>query len=126
MPYSISWPDNTFLAQFSGTITAKEVEEVNHAFSGDMRMEVVRYSIWDFSGATSVAMPVNEIEYAAAFDKGVTYTRSSLKGALIVTNDHVRDVVEKYLEVADDLQVNWDTRVFDNIETARIWLDGRS
>ncbi len=126
MPYSISWPDNTFLAQFSGRITAKEVDEVNHAFSGDMRMEVVRFSMWDFSGATSVDMPLDDIEDAAAFDKGVTYTRSSLRGALIVANDQVRDAVEKYLAVADDLQVNWDTRVFDNIETARIWLDGCS
>ena len=48
MSYSVSWPENTFLAVFVGTITADEIEAVNHAFSGDERMETIRYSIWTF------------------------------------------------------------------------------
>ncbi len=124
MPYKTSWPQNTFLAELSGRITAKEIEAVNHAFSGDARVESVRYSIWDFSQVESIDMPVHEIENAAAFDKGVTYVRRTLKGALIVTNDHVRVQIEMYLAIADDLEVNWDTRIFDNIEVARDWLEG--
>lgn len=72
MPYVISWPQTTFLAEFEGTVTADEIEAVNHAFSGDERMEKFRYSVWDFSLASSVDMPEHEIEYAAAFDKGVS------------------------------------------------------
>ena len=126
MSYSISWPDNTFLAEFVGTITADQIEAVNHAFSGDERMDSIRYSIWDFSRADAIDMPEDDIEYAAAFDKGVSVVRPTLRGALIVSNDHVRKPIEAYLAVADDLDVNWDTRIFDSMSAAKHWLDGHS
>jgi hypothetical protein len=123
MTYAISWPGNTFLARFFGVITADDVEAVNHAFSGDARMETVRFSIWDFSQASSIDMPEHEIEYAAAFDKGVSAVRPTLRGALIVNNDQIRKGIEKYLAIADDLDVKWDTRIFDDMQTARNWLE---
>ena len=124
MPYAISWHNNSFLAEFSGTVTADEIEAVNNAFSGDARMESIRYSIWDFSNAEAIDMPDHEIEYAAAFDKGVAYVRPALKGALIVADNQIRTQIEKYLKLADDLAVNWDTRIFDKMETAKHWLEG--
>lgn len=123
MPYTFSWPENTFLATFSGRVTAEDIERVNHAFSGDARMESVRYSIWDFSLAESIQMPVSEIENAAAFDKGATYARHNLRGALICTNEAVKQKLEMYLDIANDLEVNWDTRIFESIQSARCWLD---
>lgn len=125
MAYVISWPDDTFLARFAGRVTADEIEAVNHVFSGDARMESVRYSIWDFSLADIVDMPVQEIENAAAFDKGVTYVRKHLRGALIVRNTHIRAQLESYLAVANELEVKWDTRIFETIEQARNWLEDR-
>ncbi len=88
-------------------------------------MESVRYSIWDLSRASSIDMHDHEIEEAAAFDKGTSYVRRTLRGALIVSSDHVRARVEKYMAYAGDLDVNWDTRIFDKMETARSWLEGR-
>lgn len=123
MPYSISWPERSFLARFDGRVTADEIEAVNHAFSGDARMETVRYSIWDFSSASSVDMPEHEIEYAAAFDKGVATVRPVLKGALIAGCDPVRKQLETYLAIAKDLDVGWDTRLFDSVASARLWLE---
>jgi hypothetical protein len=61
MPFAITWPDNTFRVDFEGTITEREIEAVNNAFAGDYRMETVRYSIWDFSRASSIDMPDHEV-----------------------------------------------------------------
>ena len=126
MTYAISWPENTFLAEFSGVVTADEIEAVNHAFSGDERMDTVRYSIWDVSYAVSIDIPEHEIEYAAAFDKGVSAVRKALRGALIASNSQVKERLKDYLAIAEDLSVNWDTRLFDNMESAKGWLDGHS
>ena len=123
MSYAISWPENTFLAKFVGKITAREIEAVNYAFSGDARMEHVRYSIWDFSRASSIEMPEQEIEDAAAFDKGVSAVRKTLRGALIASNNQVKARLEEYLAIASNLDVHWDTRLFDDIQTARGWLE---
>lgn len=126
MPFVISWPQNTFLAEFEGTITADEIEAVNNAFSGDERMEKIRYSVWDFSLASSIDMPELEIEDAAAFDKGVSLVRPKLKGALIVSNDKVRASIEQYLSVANELNVEWDTRIFESMLSSKTWLEGHS
>ncbi len=126
MSFAISWPENTFLAEFSGVVTADEIEAVNNAFSGDGRMDTIRYSIWDFSRAASIEMPEQEIEYAAAFDKGVTAVRKTLRGALIANNPQVKERLNVYLAIAEDLGVDWDTRLFDTMESAEAWLEGRA
>src|SRR5512133_814386 len=108
MSYRISWPDNTFLAEFSGRISALEVESVNHAFSGDARRDNVRYQIWDLSRVTSYEVPEHEIVYAAAFDKGVTAVRSNLRGAMVASDEQIRERIEKYLAVAKELDIGWD------------------
>ncbi len=126
MPYTVSWPANTFLAEFTGIVTAAEVEAVNLAFGGDARMETVRYSIWDFSGASAIDMPRMELEDAAAFDKGVSEVRPVLKGALVATCDAIRRAIDTYLVTAGELGVGWDTRVFGSLAAARAWLEGDS
>ncbi len=123
MPFVVSWPDRTFLARFEGIVTANEIEAVNHLFSGDERLDRVRYSIWDFSSASSVEVPEQEIEYAAAFDKGVSNVKAQLKGALIAACDPVKAKLEAYLSIAKDLDVGWDTRLFDTMDAARAWLE---
>lgn len=124
MPYTVSWPGHTFLAEFTGTVTAAEVEAVNLAFGGDARMETVRYSIWDFSRATAIDMPRVEVEDAAAFDKGVAEVRPSLRGAMVACCAAVRAPIETYLATAEALGIGWDTRVFDNLVAAKAWLEG--
>lgn len=123
MPFVVSWSDRTFLARFEGVVTAGEIEAVNHLFSGDERMDRVRSSIWDFSAASSVEVPEQDIEYAAAFDKGVSTVKPQLKGALIADRDPVKAKLVAYLSIAKDLDVGWDTRLFDTLEAARAWLE---
>jgi hypothetical protein len=124
VPFVVSWPDNTFLAEFAGKVTVGDVEAVNYAFSGDARMDTVRYSIWDFSRATAIDMPEQEVVYAAAFDKGVTAVRRTLKGALIASDGEIRRNLLHYLAAAHDLEVGWDTRLFTDLQSALHWLEG--
>ena len=124
MPYVLSWPDETFLAEFAGLVTAREIEAVNHAFSGDARMDYVRYSVWDFSRVTSIEIPDHEVVYAAAFDKGVTSVRNTLRGALIASDPNVRRRLQDYLAAAERLTVEWDTRLFYDMRSAIDWLEG--
>jgi hypothetical protein len=76
--------------------------------------------------ATAVDMPGDEVVYAAAFDKGVTAVRKSMRGALIASNTDVRRCIEEYLAAAADLSIDWDTRLFHDMAAARAWLDDHS
>ena len=84
---------------------------------------MVRTSIWDMSRITQLTMDFGEIEYAAAFDKGASKSKALLKGAIVVPDGHVRQLVETYLSISNQLDNGWDTRLFDNIESARKWIE---
>lgn len=60
---------------------------------------------------------------AAAFDKGVSSVKPQLKGALIAACGPVRAKPVAYLSIAKDLDVGWDTRLFDTLQAARAWLE---
>ncbi|MBK9018978.1 MAG: hypothetical protein IPL72_02845 [Sulfuritalea sp.] len=82
----------------------------------------MRFALWDMSRIVRLNIGDEEIETAAATDKGASIIRSSLRGAIVVPDGHVRERVEHYLSVSGDLENIWDTRLFDNIESALRWL----
>jgi len=123
MPHRINWKNSNFEAEFFGEVSAAEIDEVNMIFCGDERFDMVRTSIWDMSRITQLTIEFGEIEYAAAFDKGASTSKASLKGAIVVPDSHVRQLVETYLSISNELDNGWDTRLFDNIESARKWIE---
>lgn len=123
MAYITSWDDGRFVAEFSGDVPAVEIASVNDEFTGDYRFDSVRSAIWDMSRITQLAMPRAEIEYAAAIDIGAAVVRPILKGAIIVGEGHVKELVEEYLAITREMDHSWDTRIFDNLHDAKKWLD---
>lgn len=123
MPYRTNWLNDRFTAEFFGEVSATEIHAVNALFCGDARFDTVRSSIWDMTGISNLDIGLSAVEDAAAFDKGASLSKPRLKGAIVVLAGHVRDQVEQYLSIAGELDVGWDTRVFDNIEAAKNWLD---
>ncbi len=122
MPHRIRWEDEGFFAEFSGEVSSWEIDAVNEAFTGDPRFDTVRFALWDMSGIVRLTISDGEIETAAATDKGASIIRRSLRGAIVVPAGHVRERVEHYLAVSGDLENTWDTRLFDDIESALRWL----
>ncbi len=68
-------------------------------------------------------MPLTDIEDAAAIDIGAAVVRPSLMGAIIVREGHVKELVEKYLAITRETDHSWDTRIFDNLDAAKKWLN---
>lgn len=123
MPYRTNWDNNSFYAEFSGEVLEAEIDEVNVEFLGDARFETVRYSLWDMSHITKLTIADSKIDYAAAIDKGASITRPVLRGAIVVPEaGHVRESVERYLEISAQIDTSWDTRLFTDAAAARKWL----
>lgn len=122
MPYSTQWTKDGFEASFWGVVSSGDIEAVNNEFTGNPRFETVRYALWDMSRITSLAMEEADVEYAAATDKGASSIRSNLKGAIIVPEGPVRELVEQYLAVSSELENPWETRLFLDQRAAREWL----
>jgi hypothetical protein len=123
MPYRTSWTDQNFSVEFFGEVSATEIDAVNAEFCGDVRFDMVRTSIWDMSRISLLIIEAGEIEYAAAIDKGASCINKTLKGAIVVTDNHVRKLVESYLALSNDLDNCWDTRIVSNMEAAKKWIE---
>ena len=123
MTYKTSWDSGHFFAEFSGDVPASEIAAVNEEFTGDSRFDSVRCAIWDMSRISRLTMPLADIEYAAAVDIGAAVVRPTLRGAIIVREGHVKDLVENYLAITREIDHTWDTRIFDTLNEAEKWLD---
>jgi hypothetical protein len=123
MTYRTSWDSGRFFAEFSGDVSASDIAAVNDEFTGDPRFDSVRCAIWDMSRISRLVMPLADIEYAAAVDIGAAAVRPKLRGAIIVSEGHVKELVENYLAITREVDHTWDTRVFGNLNDAVEWLD---
>jgi hypothetical protein len=124
MPYTTLWNPDNFFVEFSDEVTSAEIDAVNALFCGDERFDTVRYALWDMSHIAKLVMSESEIEYAAATDKGASVVKPRLRGAIVVPPaGPVREAVEKYLAIANELDTGWDTRLFDTVKDARQWLE---
>jgi hypothetical protein len=123
MPHLTNWENGRFSAEFFGEVFGAEIDAVNAEFCGDARFDSVRSSIWDMSQVSNLNLALSEIEYAAAFDKGASMSKPLLRGAIVVSNGHVREMIEKYLSISEGLENNWETRIFDDIVAAKMWVE---
>lgn len=122
MPHQTRWEGEGFIAEFSGEVLAWEIEAVNNEFTGNSRFDEVRYSLWDMSRITRLDMTGADVDDAAATDKGASMIKHVLRGAIVVPEGQVRDLVDRYLLVSGELENSWDTRLFGDVEAARRWL----
>ncbi len=122
MPYQTRWEQEGFFAEFSGEVPSWEIEAVNHEFTGNPKFDTVRFALWDMSRIERLVVSEADIETAAATDQGASVVRRTLRGAIVVPEGRVREIVEQYLAVSSELENTWDTRLFDDIDSARRWL----
>jgi hypothetical protein len=122
MPHYTRWEKEGFFADFSGEVSSLEIEAVNNEFTGSPGFDTVRYALWDMTCVERLVVTEADIETAAATDKGASVFRRTLRGAIIVPEGPVREIVEQYLAVSSELENTWDTRLFSDIESARHWL----
>ena len=123
MPYQTRWENEGFFADFSGEVSSREIEAVNNEFTGSPDFDTVRFALWDMSCVERLVVTEADIETAAATDKGASVVRRTLRGAIVVPEGRVREIVEQYLAVSSELENTWDTRLFDDIDSARRWLE---
>ncbi len=122
MAYQTRWDNDSFFAEFSGEVPSREIETVNAEFTGDPRFDTVHCAVWDMTGIIRLTMSAADVETAAATDWGASAIRRHLRGAIVVPEGHVRELVEQYLVLSGGLENPWETRLFGDIDSARRWL----
>ncbi len=122
MPCTTTWEDKGVYARFFGECSIGDVIKVFRAISGDARLDLARFAIFDYLAVTTHDVTEPEIEEAAAFDIGIAFTNPRLSFASVTTDERIRELWQHFVSV------NVKTErlgIFATEAEARAWLAGR-
>lgn len=122
MPYKTTWNQNGILWQFSGYVTAAEIEKANIEFYSDERSDNATCQIIDATRVTEIEWNDIKIKEMAAKDKGASLLLPKMKVAYISNNSTIHEVLKKYIEISRRLNSNWEFKGFSNQDEAFTWV----
>lgn len=124
MPYLTDWIKDRVEFTFDGLVSADEIEEAAQDIYDDPRFQQCRLQIFDFSNASLASVNFNDIQNYAMHD---SYISNSILGnahckiAIVSTDPHVHELTKHYREFSHTLNIQWDTQMFEEIDSARAW-----
>lgn len=122
MPYTTTWHDRGIEWTFSGDVTAAEIERANDEFFRDTRSDTARFQIIDARGVKSVEWQERDIKATAAYDIGAEVTLKNVRVAYVTSDDHIRSLMEKYVDISRRMNTSWRFKGFDHLDAAREWV----
>lgn len=96
---------------------------MNEEAVSDPRSDNLNYFIWDSTRIEAVESTDEDADLAAIFGKVMTSYKRTIYGAFVATNDHARSQAEKYIAYSKKLESSWEFKVFDNVTSAREWIN---
>ena len=122
MPYHTKWEDNGVVREYFGHVDSSEVLEADREFYEDSRSDASTYQIADFSNATPGVVDDSHIIEIAGFDIGASITIPNLKIALVASDQYVKALCQKYIDLSLVANKTWEFMIFEDMESARDWV----
>jgi hypothetical protein len=123
MPCKTTWERRGILWEFYGHVTGDEIDKVNDRFFKDERRHDVSYQLIDATGVTSTEWTGHNADLIAAKDFGASHEVENLKLAFVVAEPGFEALVDEYIALSERLNSTWTFRRFDDIKSARNWVD---
>lgn len=124
MGYAIIWePPAGVIKRYYGEVTGDELLESVLQTEGDLRFDVYRYVINDFTDCTALSVSEDVLEEIAAIDKAAYHLNPRIGIAIVATHPQTVAAAEAY--VNSPLRL-YPTQIFSSMEEARRWLNESS
>lgn len=111
---------------FSGEMSPADILNANLAFYADERSDRARYQILDCLEVTSLSDDLQGYEETmvtlAAMDTGASLSLGPVKVALVAVLPEAIELFGRYTDVSSDIDSDWPTRVFGDLDSARAWI----
>lgn len=120
MGYAITWePPSGVIKRHFGHVTGQELLQAIRTTEADPRFDTLRYVINDFLECTGLSVSQSEFDDISAIDAGAAMSNPRIRIAVVATRPDVVAIARAY---ANDPITAFDTRVFDTMDEARVWL----
>lgn len=122
MAYIAKWEDDGFVREFYGVVSSSEVLRSDREFYEDPRSDTAKYQITDFSNAQPGDVDDTDITKIAALDIGASVAIPNLKVAFVTSDEYVKALCEKYIELSQVANETWEFKIFEDMQSARRWV----
>ena len=123
MPYITKWEEKGIYWIYSGIVTHQEVFDSNNEFYEDSRSDSLLYQIVDFTNIEDVEFDNLTMQQISFMDYASSQSIGDIKVAFITISAYTIEQINKYIQHSLELQSDWSFKIFDDINSARKWLE---
>ena len=123
MAVKTTWEENGVHWQLTGVVPFQQILNTIEGFYNDVRSDRAKYQLINASKLDAFEVTERDMKCVAAFDYGASKTIKNLKVACVANNPENKKVFELYIEGSRNLNSSWKFQIFDNLETAREWVE---
>lgn len=100
-----------------------DVRDADDAHYSDPRFDGIAYQIYDYSGAITKSITLNEAIIVAAHDNVAERYKKKFKVAFIAVDSHTCELIDKYVSYLKSKGSNWEFKTFLNQYDAIEWCE---
>lgn len=109
--------------RYEGILDTAELIHANGELIGNKKLEDIRYIIWDASAIDAENLDNDAaVEISTSFSKAVDALNSHIKVAFIALDEHLRALINQYLEQNLKQIPHAKLKLFDKLDNARNWI----
>jgi len=122
MPNQIIWENEGVLSSYDGEFTPETHSAGLNALFGDPRIDTIKYMIGDYTEVHGDLLTEEYVDYPVAMTAGAALYLNNIKIALVAIDKKIIALCRLFIELSNKINPTWETRLFDDIETARSWI----
>ena len=122
MPNQLTWEDKEVLSRYEGLFSPEVHTEGLAKLFGDSRIDGIRYIIGDYSEVNGDLLTEVYVEYPVAMTTGAASYLKNIKVALVATDKKIIELCRHFIELSNQVNPTWETRLFEDIMAARDWI----
>lgn len=121
MPIENAWEPNGLHMLYTGELEGDEILPHVLKLAGDTRIDSVKYTIGDFSGAKTINADYMHVEALVAYNAALAKTNPSIQNPTVApSNEFGQTLVSLYVLLTEDMP--WGTEWFYSEHEARHWI----
>ena len=125
MPYITKWEEKGIFWTFKGIITHQDVFDSSNEFYGDSRSDSSLYQLVDLSNIEDIEFNKITMQQISFMDYASSQSISDIKVAFISITAHVIEHINQYIEHSSSFNSSWSFEIFDDIKSARKWVNSQ-
>ncbi len=122
MAYRIAYSDRGSIVECSGSLSIKDIHEVNGVLHGHARFDEHTYQIWNLVNADMSQITEDDMHEPAATDRVAEISVPKMKVALVVRDDYAVKLCEFYRKQIEEQGSKWKCCLFDSMDDAQEWV----